>query len=309
MSASTQHMSLDLVLPWDVDQQQEESFRRLLKRVFAPMLVLFLMVPWLPVFEAAYVEPEQKLVKTKVLLKPPVHEQEIPPKPKPLMVQPAAAVKSKAKPKSQAKSKAKSKAKSGAASLAALSQQLSALRGSVDVKRLQKKNVSDNNLGKVKKNARTVLGKDNAVQRSGGIEVDKAVMSTQSATLVSHQATSIDSPIGTGGAGPASQRGFQSNIEGRRDMESIRRTFEKQKGSVYALYTRALRNYPELSGKFMFELTIEPDGSISDLRLVSSELGMGLLEKDILARINGINFGVADVTPTLVQYKFVFLPS
>ena len=161
----------------------------------------------------------------------------------------------------------------------------------------------------VRKSERTVLGKQSAVQRSSGIEVDDSLMSEQATALASHSTTAIDSPIGVGGAGPTSARGYGSNIEGRRDMESIRRVFEMEKGSVYALYTKALRQYPELSGKFLFELVIEPDGSISKLRLVDSELGMEVLEKDILARIHRINFGAEDVNATVVQYKFVFLPS
>lgn len=297
-SASMQYMSLELELPWVVNQQQEDAFRRLLKRVLVPILVLFLVVPWLPVFEQEYVQPEEKLIKTKVLLQPPVYEKpKPPPKAKPRTVKPAVT----AQPKPTAKS--------GTSSLAALTSQLSALRGSVDVKRMQNKNVSDNIVGNVTKSSRTMLGQDNAVRSSGGIEVDNSKMSAQSTTLASHQSTTIDSPTGNGGAGPVSRRGYNSDMEGRRDMESIRRTFEMQKGSVYALYTSALRRYPDLSGKFLFELVIESDGTISELRLVTSELGMVDLERNILARINGIHFGAADVPATSVQYKFVFLPS
>ena len=300
MSASMHHMSLDLELPWSVDRRQEDFFQRLLKRVMAVLLVVFLIVPWLPVFEAEYVEPEDKLVKTTVILDPPEYEKPkpiVPPKPKPR------------KPAPAPRSKPKQAPAGATSSLAALSSQLSALRKSVDVKRMQNKNVSVNETGKVRNSSRSVLGKDSAVRSSGGIEVDQAVMSDQAAQLASHQTATINSPVGVGGSGPVSARGYRSNIEGRRDMESIRRTFELEKGGVYALYTSALRKHPELSGKFLFELVIEPDGSISNLKLINSELGMQSLEREILARINRINFGAADVNTTVVQYKFVFLPS
>jgi len=53
---------------------------------------------------------------------------------------------------------------------------------------------------------------------------------------------------------------------------------------------------------------IEPDGSISLIELVSSELGDSKLENKLLVRIRGINFGPDDVVATPVNYKFDFLP-
>src|SRR5690606_30491807 len=106
-----------------------------------------------------------------------------------------------------------------------------------------------------------------------------------------------------------SELSFLSGQAGRRDMENIRRTFEAAKSSVYSLYLQALHEHPELAGKFIFRLVIEPDGSISELQLVSSELGLRRLETTILERIRTINFGAKDVSPTAVEYAFSFLPS
>ncbi len=92
-------------------------------------------------------------------------------------------------------------------------------------------------------------------------------------------------------------------------MQSIRRTLERYKGSVYALYTKALRKSPELNGRFIFEFVILPNGNISKLKLVSSELKAPKLEADMLKKIGGINFGATDNMPTAVQYTFSFLPS
>ena len=96
---------------------------------------------------------------------------------------------------------------------------------------------------------------------------------------------------------------------GRRDMESIRRTIENAKGSVYAMYAKALRDHPDLNGKFVFELVVEPDGTVSRLKLIKSDLNMPDLEQKMLNRIGGINFGREDVAPTRVQYTFVMIPS
>jgi hypothetical protein len=91
-------------------------------------------------------------------------------------------------------------------------------------------------------------------------------------------------------------------------MESIRRVFEQHKGAIYAIYNRALRSDPELQGKYVFHIVIEPDGSISTIELVSSELGYVPLEKKLLTRISTIDFGPDDVLATPVNYKFDFLP-
>ena len=91
-------------------------------------------------------------------------------------------------------------------------------------------------------------------------------------------------------------------------MESIRRVFEQHKGAIYAIYNRALRRDPEIRGKYVFNIVIEPSGAISSIRLVSSELGNSKLEKKLLTRIRVTNFGPEDVEATPVNYKFDFLP-
>ena len=300
MSVASYPLSAELVLPWSSGRDQEKKFKDTLRKVLVPLLLLLLIMPWLPVFEKEFVEPETKLIKTKVLLKPPVVEKSRQPKPKP-----AKAV--KAKNKALAKSPSKSKVMAPTQGLAALSRQLSALRASVDTSRFQNKNVVVSTSGKVTKSRRQLLGSDSATRTSGGIKIsDSPVKST---SLAAHQSAAVDSPIQIVGIPGGSSNGYSSSVEGQRDMESIRRVFEKYKASVFALYTQSLRSNPELQGKFMFELVIEPDGSISALKLIASDLGFTQLERNILSKIKRIRFGEKDVVATAVQYKFVFLPS
>ena len=91
-------------------------------------------------------------------------------------------------------------------------------------------------------------------------------------------------------------------------MESIRRVFEQHKGAIYAIYNRALRNDPEIRGKYVFHIVIEPGGEISSIELVDSQLDDGKLERKLLTRIRVIDFGPEDVLATPVKYKFDFLP-
>ncbi len=302
MSATCYPLSAELVLPWSSGRDQEKKFKETLKKILVPVLLLLLIMPWLPVFEKEFVEPETKLVKTKVFLKPPVVDKSRQPKPKP---KPAKTV--KAKKKALAKSPSKSKTKAPTQGIAALSKQLSALRASVDTSRFQNKNVVVSTSGKVANSRRQLLGSDSANRTSGGIKLSDSP--AKSTSLAGHQSTAVDSPIQIVGIPGGSSNGYSSSVEGQRDMESIRRVFEQYKGSVFALYTQSLRAHPDLQGKFMFELVIEPDGSISALKLIASDLGFNQLERNILTKIKAIRFGEKDVIATAVQYKFVFLPS
>lgn len=300
MSVATYPLSAELVLPWSVNETQERKFKETLEKILIPLLLLFLIIPWLPVFEPEFIESEEKVIKTKVILKAPIVEKSR--QVKKVTVKPA-----KSKKKAASKIANKSNAKTPVQGMAALSKQLSALRASVDTSKFQNKNVVVSNSGKVQKSQRQHLGQENATRRSGGIQLSDTPVN--SVTMAAHQSTAVDSPIQVIGNPGGSQRGYDSSLEGRRDMESIRRVFEQYKGSVFALYTSSLRSHPELQGKFLFELIIEPDGTISALKLINSDLGYAALERNILVKIKGIQFGQEDVSATSVQYKFVFLPS
>ena len=89
----------------------------------------------------------------------------------------------------------------------------------------------------------------------------------------------------------------------------MRLVFERNKGSIYAIYNRALRDEPGLQGKVVLKLTIAPSGSVIDLRIVSSELKMPDLEAKLLARIRTFDFGAKDVNEMVVNYPLDFLPS
>jgi len=85
--------------------------------------------------------------------------------------------------------------------------------------------------------------------------------------------------------------------------------FERNKGSIYAIYNRALRDEPALQGKVVLKLTISPAGSVVDCRIVSSELKMPEVEAKLLARIKTFDFGAKDVNEMAINYPLDFLPS
>lgn len=325
MSTTFQPYALELQLPWHADAEREKAFRKILKRVLIPLLLLFIVVPWLDVFEQEYV-PDESRVVTKILLdppkpvvKPPAPAPVIQEQPKPLPVVEPAKVAEVPKPKAKITDpgpapvfkapKVDKKAQMAQSQgLSELSGQLRSLRGSANVAKMQNKNVSTNTGGTVAASDRTVLGAENATRKSDGIVIDEGAMKGDSIAMAEHYSTEVEGVIG-GDSNVDSKYSHLSGQAGRRDMESIRRTLEQTKSSVYTLYQRALLDNPDLAGKFTFKIVIEPNGTISSLKLVASELGVKELENNILARIKQVNFGAKDVSPTAIEYKFVFLPS
>jgi len=112
---------------------------------------------------------------------------------------------------------------------------------------------------------------------------------------------------GAGGAGGTLQRSGSGKAS--RSIEEIKLVFERHKGAIYALYNRALREDASLQGKVVLELKIEPDGHLSGVRMVSSELHNGELEQKLLARIRLFDFGAKDVERMVVSWPVDFLPS
>ena len=113
---------------------------------------------------------------------------------------------------------------------------------------------------------------------------------------------------GTGtGAGGQLQRGGSGKAS--RSIEEIKLVFERNKGSIYAIYNRALREDPALQGKVVVELKISPSGGVIDCRVLSSELKTPELEGKLLARIRQFDFGAKDVDQMVVTWPVDFLPS
>ncbi|MCW5632526.1 MAG: energy transducer TonB, partial [Rubrivivax sp.] len=94
-----------------------------------------------------------------------------------------------------------------------------------------------------------------------------------------------------------------------RSIEEIKLVFERNKGAIYALYNRALREDSSLQGKVVVSLKIDPSGAVTDCRVVSSELKSEDLERKLVARIRQFDFGAKDVEPMVVSWPVDFLPS
>ena len=176
----------------------------------------------------------------------------------------------------------------------------------------------------------------NATNGSGGINTAGYSKNTGGGGLAGQSLTMVEGVIGGGGGGGAGGGGSRGRGDGTgsgvgggggngsggggsltkggsgkasRAIEDVRLVFERNKGSIYAIYNRALRDEPGLQGKVVLKLTIAPSGSITDLRIVSSELKMPDIESKLLARIRTFDFGAKDVNEMVVNYPLDFLPS
>jgi TonB family protein len=94
-----------------------------------------------------------------------------------------------------------------------------------------------------------------------------------------------------------------------RSVEEIKLVFDRNKGSIYLLYNRALRVNPSLQGKVVLKLTIDPSGRVRDCQIVSSELKSPDLERKLVARVKQFNFGAKQTDVMVVTYPIDFLPS
>ena len=173
----------------------------------------------------------------------------------------------------------------------------------------------------------------NATHGSGGINVAAYSRDTGGGGLAGRSSTLVEGVAGGGGGGGpggGGRWGSKGNGTGdgvgagggkggtlskggsgkaSRSIEEIKLVFERNKGAIYAIYNRALREDPSLQGKVVVELTIAPEGSVSNIRLVSSELKAQELEGKLLARIRQFDFGAKDVEVMVVSWPVDFLPS
>jgi TonB family protein len=150
--------------------------------------------------------------------------------------------------------------------------------------------------------AGTSSGGINTANLSRGFGGGAGQIGTHTSSRVSH-GSGLDPNAGgkvqrTGTSGKAS-----------RAREEVEIVFDRNKGALYALYGRALRDQPELAGKVVLEFTILPSGEVSNVRVVSSELKDEELLKKIVARVRLIRFKAADVEPLTVSKPIDFFPA
>ena len=286
-------------LPWGLGEENERRFVVLLRWCLGIATLLAIILWLLPQPERNIVKPEDLSERVVQLIvekpKPP------PPPPPPEPEQPTPE-----KPKPVEQPKPTEKPKPNLRKQMAVFDELADLRElTPDIKDPQLKTPvedarSERNL--ITSAAGRTSGGINTANQARGFGGGAGAIGTHSTTQVQH-GSGLDPNAGgrvqrTGNSGKAS-----------RAREEVEIVFDRNKGALYALYGRALRDQPELQGKLVLEFTIAPSGEITMCRVVSSELKDPELEKKIVARVRLIKFKPGDVEPLTVSKPIDFFPA
>jgi TonB family protein len=299
-------------LAWSIGEDEDQRYRHLLKRTLQIFLVLAILLTLLPTPKIPREQVEELPPQlAKLLLErqtpppPPVTKAPEPELKKPEAKKPE--VKKKEEPKKQTVEAARAKAeKSG---LLAFKDELSDLR-SVPTSKLDKAELAKGPVpaaGKAGSGSERSLITSSARSGSGGINTARLSRDTGGGGLGARSTGQVASPVGGGGGDGQLTRGGSGKAA--RSLEDIKLVFDRNKGAIYTIYNRALREDPSLQGKVVVKLTISPAGQVLDCRIVSSELRNPELERKLVARIKQFDFGAKAVDTMVVTYPIDFLPS
>jgi TonB family protein len=293
-------------LPWEGDPESSERFRKIL-RVLLILLVLFgIVFPLLPTPKRAATEDvPQRLVHMMLenKPKPPPPPPPPPPQEKPKIEPKIAMVKP---PPVDEHQRARQKAQK---QLNQVKDELAELRDVMDLKPLETRNLSG------------AVGADSHAERSlitskvgagsGGVTSANSSrgFGTGAGSLTGHDTTAVTSGIARSGLnsrGPATSGGGGKAARSREEIELV---FDRNKGRIYSLYARALRDNAELQGKLVLEFTIAPNGEVTMCRVVSSELKDPELERKIIALVRLFRFDARDVDTITTTKPIDFFPA
>ena len=316
-------------LPWTIQPETQERFRKLLRWSLVSVLFMALLFTFLPLPEPE--EPEKEDPKQLVKLIPKV---ELPPPPPPKVkpietkVKPKPKPKKKVKPKPQPKKEPRKTAKvpkkapvktksakevAAASGLLAMKDDLADLKTDATAKTLGERSL--NRSGSEGKAVKRSLVTKNYGKASSGINTASLSKDTGGNGLGGRSAGQVGGVPGLGGAGGTGRGGGSGSGNGdgsgygkTRDLEKIQITFDRNKSSLFTMYNRELRKDASLQGKVVLNITIAPSGKVTSANIVSSELGNPALEGKLLQRVKLINFGAEDVPSFTFNYPIDFYP-
>jgi TonB family protein len=90
-----------------------------------------------------------------------------------------------------------------------------------------------------------------------------------------------------------------------RSMQALTRELRKYQPRLKRVYENYLKRNPDLSGKIVIKFTIEADGGVTDVIVLSSDLNHRELERDLIRRIKRIKFKPASGKIT-IEWPLIF---
>jgi TonB family protein len=319
-------------LPWTAGEEEQTRLRRMLKTSLITLVVASVIVSFLPVPE----RPADEVQEIPRRLARLVVERQAPPPPppppvireepvEPLPVEPEPVVEQRRAepepepvvqnepPPTPVDTTAQARERARTAGVLQFSSQLSSLRTNADeaVNRLERTGTAGPATQAAAVNERSLIT-SRVGTASGGINTASLSRNTGGGGIGERTTTAVESPvegIGFSEAGGAAQRTGTSD-RGSRSREEIERVFDANKGRIFTLYNRALRENPALQGKVVLRITITPAGTVSFCEVVSSELNDPELEKALVQRVLQFQFEARDDVESITTTKPIdFFPA
>jgi protein TonB len=150
----------------------------------------------------------------------------------------------------------------------------------------------------------------NASRGSGGVEASRYAARAGDSQLGAAEVAAAREALAASETAFAKEETAATRSGGARTRseEEVTLVFDRHKSQLQSLYNRARRNNPALKGKLVLAVTIRPDGTVSAVKAVSSELQDQALLDSLMARIRNFQFGARDVETVTVNYPIEFLP-
>jgi TonB family protein len=291
------------VLPWTPDEDESRRLRRTARTLLLAFAALGIVIPLIPMTERPPPPALPEEVVRLVLEPPPP-----PPKPEATKEEPKPEAKPVEPPKPVDR-EAEARRKAEKSGLLAMKDQLEDLREVLEPTEMS----SAPMIGRVEGPGRVerALVTSRTGVGSGGINTGSlsSGFGGGPGNLKGHSAgtaaPSFADRIGDDRAASRTGTGGKA----ARSREEIEIVFDRNKSAIYALYSRALREQPELQGKVVVQLTIAPSGEVTDARIVSTELNDAELERKLVARIRMFRFESRDVEAMTTTKPIEFFPA
>jgi TonB family protein len=314
-----------LSMPWDLFPEADARFQRILRYNLIAFLILGLLMPWLPLPDTerhAVEELPPRMAKLLLESRPPPPP---PPKPEPVILKPKPQAKPRPSPKPVKQSQpvrapakvnktvpkaaqVSARQQAEQSGLLALKDTLADLRQNSVGNSLRKTRDLSQAGGTARKTERALLTSGTS-SSSDGIRTASLSRNAAGTALATRTTTRVSGPAGTAAAASSSDGRDKAGRSAGRSIEEIQMIFDRNKGAIYSIYNRALRQNPTLQGKVVLKLTITPSGKVARCTVVSSELDDEALGGKIAQRVKLFDFGAQEVKEVTITYPIDFLPA
>lgn len=303
--------------------KQDKLFKLILWALLLVYLVFAVVVPMLEQVELPREVKEQvppqlaKIILQEKQLPPPVKPEVKPPEPMPepeptppedkVVEKPIEPV---VKPQVvQPTTREAAKEKASTSGLAAMKDELFSMRDAFDVTPTAQRKLEQTTSQEVKVKRDLLAGAANKQTDSLAKSTISQTVSSGSLSDNETQQIRLAKEEVLASQGAVAEKASQASQGGQRSEAALRRTLEANKSRLYSLYNRALRKDPFLKGKVMFEIVIQPNGSISKVSIKSSELNDAKLERQLTLVLRSITFPAENVAVMTTIWAIDFFPS